>query len=48
MNFFDDENPDSIKRSLTHILQRSLDKIDFARVTPANEAVITDENVTEL
>ena len=40
-NFFDDET-DSIREFDTYT-QRSLDKIDFARVTTANEAVITDE-----
>ncbi len=41
IEFFDDET-DSIREFDTYT-QRSLDKIDFARVTPANEAVITDE-----
>ena len=41
IEFFDDET-DSIREFDTYT-QRSLDKIDFARVTTANEAVITDE-----
>ena len=40
IEFFDDET-DSIREFDTYT-QRSLDKIDFARVTTANEAVITD------
>lgn len=41
LEFFDDET-DSIREFDTYT-QRSLDKIDTARVTPVREAIITDE-----
>ncbi len=46
IEFFDDET-DSIREFDTYT-QRSMDKVESARITPVNEAVITDEKRDEI